>query len=275
MIADTLNAPGNLAQAGLAFDTLAANYDTSFTRTHIGRAQRSVVWQEASRIFAACPSILELNCGTGEDALFLAARGHSVTAIDASREMIACATRRKHDEAPTAPIALHCLPIESLATLPGSWDAIFSNFSGLNCVDDLPSVAAQIALRVPAAAPALLCFSTRFCVWETLWYLLTLKPRKAFRRWSGHAIATLNTHRIAIHYPTLGEIERAFAPHLKLVAATGMGILVPPSYLEPWFRRHSELLAVLRRLDAHICRIPGIRSLGDHILLHFVRAEQS
>ena len=61
--------------AGEAFDTLAESYDTIFTSTIIGRSQRSVVWAKAAAVFRAGDRVLELNCGTGEDALFLARRG--------------------------------------------------------------------------------------------------------------------------------------------------------------------------------------------------------
>jgi SAM-dependent methyltransferase len=261
-----------VASAGLAFDTLAAEYDAHFTNSQVGRAQRDVVWQEAARVFRDCPSILELNCGTGEDALHFARHGHTVTALDASGEMIARATQRKNAEAPDAPIDLHQLCIEELFALAqGKWDAVFSNFSGLNCVDDLAAVAAQLATRTLPGAPVLICLSTRFCLWETAWYALSGEPRKAIRRWSGSTVATLNGCRVNVHYPTTGAVERAFAPHFRLVASTGIGISVPPSYVEPWMRGRTKLLRLLRRVDGHLCKVAGFRSLGDHVLLHFVR----
>ena len=59
-------------QALLAFSSLAASYDDLFTRSTIGRAQRNVVWDVLLNAFEPGTRILELNCGTGEDALFLA-----------------------------------------------------------------------------------------------------------------------------------------------------------------------------------------------------------
>ena len=88
-------------QAGLAFDSLAERYDDIFTNSLIGRAQRHAVWTVATQTFQRGDHILELNCGTGEDALFLARLGMSVFACDASEKMIAVATRRRAVEAPT------------------------------------------------------------------------------------------------------------------------------------------------------------------------------
>ena len=74
--------------AAHAFDTAAAGYDQTFTGTRLGRWLRARVQEHLARCFAAGDRVLELGCGTGEDALWLAARGIDVTALDASRRML-------------------------------------------------------------------------------------------------------------------------------------------------------------------------------------------
>src|SRR5262249_61700541 len=74
---------------------MAASYDVAFTESLIGRAQREVVWDLLKRVFHRGDRILELNCGTGEDALFLVRRGVSVVAYDASPRMIEVANQRQ------------------------------------------------------------------------------------------------------------------------------------------------------------------------------------
>jgi SAM-dependent methyltransferase len=273
MISDALPA----IQAGLAFDTLAAEYDTHFTHSHIGRAQRNVVWTKATEVFQGNLAILELNCGTGEDAMFLASLGHRVTALDASHAMIGRASRRKNVVAPDAEINFQPLPSEYLSALPMTrFDAVFSNFSGLNCVRDLRQVAEQLAYRTRPGAQVLLCISTRFCLWEAVWFLLQGKPGKASRRWSGESTAVLNGVSVTVHYPTIGAFAESFAPQFTLCSSTGVGIFVPPSYLERWMRGHLGLLKLLCRFDSIVCRLPALRALGDHVLLHFERTpEQS
>ena len=74
------------------FDTLAETYDADFSSSAIGLMQRKRVWKwlvpllnESGRSL----NILEINCGTGEDAIRLASMGHRVIATDASAAMIA------------------------------------------------------------------------------------------------------------------------------------------------------------------------------------------
>ena len=59
-------------QTVLVFDSLAEKDDDFFTRSMIGRAQREAVWDVMINTFDSGSHILELNCGTGKDALFLA-----------------------------------------------------------------------------------------------------------------------------------------------------------------------------------------------------------
>jgi ubiquinone/menaquinone biosynthesis C-methylase UbiE len=137
----------NLTAAATAFDRVAHSYDDVFTRSVIGRAQRNQVWQRLLAAFQPGQRILELNCGTGEDARFLAQKGRSVVACDASSVMLEVAEGRGKLEAGSGGIEYRQLANEDLSVLLGqeSFDGAFSNFSGLNCVADLQPVARNLA----------------------------------------------------------------------------------------------------------------------------------
>jgi ubiquinone/menaquinone biosynthesis C-methylase UbiE len=260
-------------QAALAFDQMARSYDNVFTNSMIGRAQRNAVWSVLTKIFQPHDHILELNSGTGEDALFMARNGISVTACDASEQMIQIAYSRLRSEAPHAPILFKLLPTEQIHKLHPStkFDGIFSNFSGLNCVANLKQAANQMATLLPPGAPLLISLSTRFCLWEIIWFLLHGNFRKAFRRCSGHTIATVGDYAVDVYYPTISKLKAWFAPSFVLRSYQGIGVTVPPSYAESWIQKHSTLLGNLQAIDRAVSALPGFRALGDHVLLHFER----
>lgn len=255
--------------AGAAFDAMAADYDDLFTFSIVGRAQRDVVWNRALTTFAAGDRVLELNCGTGEDAMFLAHNGVQVTACDASAQMIEYAKARKAGEAPDASIEFLVLANEELHLLPlrSRFDGVFSNFSGLNCVADLHGVSHELASRLRTGAKLLLCLSTRFCLWETLCYGARLNFRKAVRRWRGVSSARFDQHSFPVYYPTIKLLRRSFSPDFKLRSITGVGIATPPSYLEEWIVKYPHLLATMKRFDNAVCDLPLFRIAGDHMLL--------
>jgi ubiquinone/menaquinone biosynthesis C-methylase UbiE len=262
-------------QAALVFGQMAREYDDVFTNSMIGRAQRDAVWNVLTQVFRSGDYILELNCGTGEDALFLARNGISVTACDASEQMIQIACNRLSAEAPDAPIQFNLLPTERLSELRATtmFDGAFSNFSGLNCVADLTQTSEDLATLLSPGAPLLVCLSTRFCLWEMFWFALHGNFRKAFRRCSGRAIAKVGEFNVDVYYPTIRKLQTLFSPSFVLRSCAGVGVTVPPSYVEGWIRSHPKLLSMLRTVDKAVCSYPGFRVLGDHVLLHFERAQ--
>jgi SAM-dependent methyltransferase len=255
--------------AGLAFDRLATTYDSLFTASMIGKSQREVVWKRALKVFAKGSRILELNCGTGKDALFLAKAGMTVTACDASQGMIKQARGKMAVEAPDASVEFLPLRTEDVGSLPQTlcFDGVFSNFSGLNCVGDLSSVAQQLSGRLALGAPLLLCFSTRYCLWEIVYFLLRGEPRKALRRWSGVSQARMDGLVFPVYYPSIAQLRSAFGPEFRLVSTTAVGLAVPPSYVESWMTSRPRLLKLLEAIDETVRTWPGLRSLGDHMLL--------
>src|SRR5206468_7658334 len=117
------------------FDAIATTYDDAFSNSSTGRVQRRLVWIETDRIFRAGQRILEINCGTGIDALHLATRGIEVVACDSSPRMIAAARRRLEESPIRAAVDFRCIPTERIALLEsvGPYDGIFSNFAGWDC----------------------------------------------------------------------------------------------------------------------------------------------
>ena len=104
------------------FDAVAATYDETFTSSRIGLAQRAAVWNELAKAFCPGDRGVEIGCGTGVDACFLAERGVRVLAGDSSSEMIALTTKRIQENGyhrlvePLVVRAenLHSLPAEEL-----------------------------------------------------------------------------------------------------------------------------------------------------------------
>ena len=121
-----------------SFDTHAPTYDAQFTHGLTGSVQRKQIWDylASEPWFQEARSILDIHCGTGEDALWLASQGHIVTATDVSESMLTNA-RSKDRTGLTAPpqFLKHDLLETEWGWPENSFDAVLSNFAGLNCVD--------------------------------------------------------------------------------------------------------------------------------------------
>jgi ubiquinone/menaquinone biosynthesis C-methylase UbiE len=259
------------------FDAIAERYDETFTTSRVGRAQRASVWQELERAFSSGHRVLEIGCGTGVDACFLADHGLNVVACDSSSQMINLATRRVSEKGKDGAVRLCLLAAERIADLQngGTFDGAFSNFGALNCVEDLRQFARDLAMLIKPGATALFCWMGRHCLWEVAWYLAQGKPGKAFRRLHREGVTARLAPGASMHvrYPSVTELSRTFAPEFRIKSVKGIGVAVPPSYLEPWANRFPRLFDLTVRTDSLLGRCPGIYLLADHVLLEFRRED--
>ena len=227
------------------------------------------------RHFRPGQRILEINCGTGVDAEHLASRGVRVVACDSSPGMIAVA--RRNAAAWSHLVDLRVLPTERIGQLAGEapFDGVLSNFAGLNCVEDLASVARDLARLVRRGGKAVLCVFGRHCLWEVLWFIIQSRTKKAFRRVSDEGItATLAPgHRVVVRYLSLRLLRRTIRAALSSEELKRSGIAVLPSYVEHLAIRHSRLLRGAERLDRLLGRCRGFRALADHVVLVLERSE--
>jgi len=256
------------------FDALAPDYDARFTDTVLGQVLRRAVWRWLDRAFTPGERVLELACGTGEDAIHLARRGVGVLATDSSQAMLDVARAKIEDAGLTGSVELRSLGIEQLDRLAarggtvGTLDGAFSNFGGLNCVSDLAQVARSLAALLVPGARVVLCVMGPLVPWEWGWYLAHGVPGRAFRRltpggtrWRG----------LAVRYPSIGALCRVLAEWFVPRRRGGLGVLVPPSYVEPWAQRHQRLVRRLDRWERAIEEWPVVPWLGDHYLLEVER----
>ena len=96
-------------------------------------AMRAAVWTRCAARFRPGFRILEMNCGTGEDAQWLAARGMQVLATDISPRMIEVSRRKLASAPENQAVQFLTLSWEQLGTLEAEpFDGMLSNFGGLN-----------------------------------------------------------------------------------------------------------------------------------------------
>jgi len=250
-----------------AFDAIAGTYDRTFTSVSIASLMRQAVWRPADQAFPSGSAVLEMNCGTGEDAVHMAARGVRVLATDISAEMVRVAAEKVAASGVSERVDVSQLAWEELDSLgEACFDGALSDFGGLNCVLDLRSAAAALARRLRPGSPVILCVMGPVAVWEWIWFGARLEFSKAVRRlrpapqWRG----------IPLHYPTPSSLIRAFSNGFRVKRVSPLGLLLPPC-LDAIGPRWPRVIAALSRCDRLCAALPPLAWISDHYLLELER----
>ncbi len=257
-----------------AFDDLAAGYDETFTDTALGRALRNLVWMRLDKSFGSCARVLDLGCGTGEDALHLARRGAHVVAVDVSPNMVREARHKALCAGCAGQIEFRCLAMEELGTaLDGErFDGVLSNFGALNCIGDLRSLIADIADRLVPSGRLLWVMMGRHVPWEWIWYVLRGDWRRAWRRLPAGGA---NWRGVPITYPTPAEMRQLLRPWFAVSRVSPLGVALPPSYAAGWLERSPATLAMLSRLEGLAQDCSVLAALADHYIIEGTRSAAS
>ena len=248
-----------------AFDDMAAAYDAVFTASALGRSLRALTWERLDAAFSGSGRVLEIGCGTGEDAVHLALRGIEVLATDPSPSMLRVAAEKAAQAGVTRRIEFRCVPLERLGTeLAGRrFDGVWSNFGAVNCVPRLEATVAGLAALLEPGAPLAWVVMGKHVPWEWLWFLARGNARKAFRR-ERHGGAVWRGMRIV--YPTPAELARTLAPHFEPTYCRPLGFVLPPSYASGWLERRPRLLASLTRVERSAQHVQALAALADHYI---------
>jgi SAM-dependent methyltransferase len=253
-----------------AFDDMAGTYDATFTDTKVGRALREIVWSRLAHVFRPSQRILELGCGTGEDAVRLASSGVRVVATDPSAQMIQVAHRKALMANCQERVEFRCVAMEDLASFADGdvFDGVLSNFGAVNCVQDLHTLIADVADRLAPGAPLLWVVMGRNAPWEWLWYLMRGQWRKAWRRLRPGGI---EWRGMTISYPTPAQMRSLLLPYFKVTRLAPLGVALPPSYAAAWLDRSPFSLRVLTRLERRAQQWSMLASWSDHFIVEAVR----
>jgi SAM-dependent methyltransferase len=253
-----------------AFDDLAAGYDATFTDSALGRALRDLVWLRLDDGFVSCDRVLDLGCGTGEDALRLARRGTRVVGIDASAHMVHMAQQKALAAGCAAQLDFHCVAMENMSTVLDSepFDGVLSDFGAVNCVRDLRALIADVAGRLAPAGRLLWVVMGRHAPWEWFWYGLRGELRKACRRL--HRGGT-DWRGLTVCYPTPAEMRQLLSPWFAVRRVSPLGFALPPSYAGPWLERSPHAFALLRGMEAALQDCSALAALSDHYIIEALR----
>ena len=263
--------PGTSADA---FDHIGARYDVEFTNTELSRWFRARVWQRLGVLFKPGDQVLELGCGTGEDAIWLAKRGVSVLASDGSQAMIEETARKAKIEGLESRVETRLLDFNDAANwnLPAQvFDGAYSNYGALNCIGDWSAIGKRLASAVKPGGKVGLGVIGPLCPWEIAWHGIHGDFHTATRRFHKSTVAHLDGSYFNVYYPTPSRLQDDFGEGFQRTLLWGLGVFLPPSDLYQPVGRRKRLARTLLSLERLTAPHWPFKYLGDHYWLELVR----
>jgi SAM-dependent methyltransferase len=260
-----------------AFDAISSQYDALYSPVvnPLVGMMRDRVYAAFARHFPAGATLLELGCGTGEDTLALCERGHRLVAADPAPGMIAHAQAKLAAAGRADAVTF---VNRGAGDLGEAWPSlgltvggVFSNFAPLNCELSLDPVRRLLERALRPGGRFVGVVLPRLCPMEVALFLARVQPRTALRRFRRHPVADVEGRTFPMRYYGAADFDRALAGAFRRVETRSLGLVLPPLSFGPQFARVPGLLATLALAEDRLSGVPGLRRMGDHVLLAYER----
>jgi len=246
------------------FDTQASTYDC-VAESALGAELRRRVHAVLNDRIEPADRVVDLGCGSGLDAAWIAPQVRSVQAFDSSADMVARTRDRCRD---FANVSVDHAGVSELE-IDRPVNVVLANFGVINCVGDLAAFAPRLRAMLVPGGEAVLVSMARWCPIELAIGAATLNRGLVTRRTNG--AATGDYSGMELHYASALNLAKRFDGQLELVHAESLGLVLPPFEQRNWVQRRPKLLGALARADQVLGDFGAQLHLGDHHIAVFRR----
>jgi len=260
----------NEQAAEKAFSKQAPIFDQLYSNNIIVQYKRQRVRDHVLQFIKPNSKILELNAGTGDDAIWFASQGHSVHATDISKAMQEKLVQKVTRAVLASKISNEICSFTDLNKLneKGPYDLVFSNFAGLNCTGELDKVLNSFAQLLNPGGVVTLVILPKFCLWESMMFLKG-EFKTAFRRFfsSKGVKATVEGEQFTCWYYNPSYVIRSMKKEYEVLSVEGLCTIVPPSYLENFPNKRPSLFNWLKKKEDKLKSAWPWKNIGDYYII--------
>lgn len=263
----------DLSRLERAFDSHAAYFDAKYASSWVMPILRRRFRALCAEHFPEGGRLLDIGCGTGEDALYFTSKGYRLTAVDPSGEMLRTLARKS--AAQSLKIEAFQLATRNIAALSathcGEFDGAFAFLGPINYDKDLRPFAREMALLLRPGAPCVFSSVNRICLWEIASGLLTRRGREALRRLSPDGVDVEVGEDTLRAFPhSWKDLAEQFSDGFVPVQTVALSTFLPPPYLEHLMREEPWGKA-LEALEDTFSGLWPLSRFGDHQVMVFKR----
>lgn len=255
-----------------AFSAQSPKFDAITTTNPMEVIYRDIVRAHVCHYIKPGQRMLELNCGTGLDAVFFAGKGQQVHATDNSEGMLAQLKDKVEAAHLQDQISWQKCSYNQLELGEGQkFDHVFSNFGGLNCTDNLESVVKQLDNYLHSGSMVHFVLIAPLCPWEWLTFFKG-KFKFAFRRLrKGGVRSHLEGHYFTTYYYQPGSVKAMFGKGYRLASLRSLGCLMPPTFNDYFPARRPRLFKALKSMELEVNTSWPFNRFGDLFIISLTK----
>ncbi len=260
------------------FDNVADAYDRHILGNRINRLLRDRSLALLRSTFAPARRLVEIGCGSGMETLPLLRDGHEVLCVDISERMLDVVRGKARQEGVAERLTTRRFAAADLGRLlselgEGSFDGAYSTYGALNCEADLAPLPPTLHGLLRRDGRFVAGVYNRWCVDELLGYALAGQWRRAVGRLARPVRVGSSRFCVDVFSYSPRTFAGIFAPWFKAERWQAAPGLLPPSDLVGYAEKFSRHFERLDRWDRYLSARAPLRSLGDHFLMTFRRAD--
>ncbi|MEO8512935.1 MAG: methyltransferase domain-containing protein [Ignavibacteria bacterium] len=248
----------------LFHDKIAEKYDDILSKNRFSEILRSVFHNILQKNIFPSDKILDLGCGTGEDAVFLAKKGITVTALDVSPKMIELAQSKAGTKDFNENLKFLCCDMESFINENmNKFDAIISNFNAINYVEDLNSFSAYASASLTKDGKLIFTVLNRLSISEVFYNFLRLNLKRSWNAIFNRKESLITD--LDLYFP--GDFSRFFKDQFKIKRITGIGIFIPPHNLTGMYNKLRFAIPFLLWFENLFASVYPFYCFSDHYII--------
>lgn len=255
-----------------AFSSIYEQYENLSKENYCDIYRRNIIRKHVERFLNPNDTILEINAGSGIDAVYFAKAGYNVLATDiADNAEVYINNKIKAEDLKN--LEFQKCPFTDLNRIENrKFNHIFSNYGGLNCTNDLEGIFSQFKDLLYPNGFISLVIMPKFYPWEMATFLKGNK--NAFRRWKKNGVlANINAHLIPTFYHSPNRIKKAMGKDFKTVSTKNIGTFYPSLHYNS-FEKHPKAIRFLMHFDTWLndtFLVP--KGIGDYFIITFQKIE--
>jgi ubiquinone/menaquinone biosynthesis C-methylase UbiE len=256
--------------AAAAFSSQSKIFDEIYTANKIIEYKRERVRNHLRKYIRPGDFILELNSGTGLDAIWLAQQNCLVHATDVAGGMLEVLQKKIINEGLKTFVSSELCSFTALNNLQqkGPYNMIFSNFAGLNCTGELGKVLDSFSSLLKPNGIVTIVLLPKFSLWEFL-LIFKGKFKTATRRFfssKGRKARVEETYFKCWYYNPSFIMDRLNA-EFNLLSIEGLCTIVPPSYIENFGDRYPKAFKFLKNKEDKLKSKWPWNFIGDYYII--------